>query len=372
MKASIIINNYNYDRFIGEAINSALKQTYKTIEVIVVDDGSTDKSREIISGFGNKIMPVLKANGGQASAFNEGFKMSSGDVIFFLDSDDILYSNAVKDVISCFENNLIAKAHWPLDVIDEAGLKTGEITPKEQLPEGDFKQHALKSGPPFFRNPPTSGNAWSRGFIESVMPVPEDKFRIGADTYLFEMVPFFGLIKRFDKPLAAYRIHGKNNYNNKSFSEKLLFELTFYDALFEPLHQYCTKLGLLPDEQLWRDKSWFHMVANAIENIEKVIPHNTKMILVDQGLWDVGEDLKGRTIYPFIERNGKYSGVPVDDEQAIGELSEMIKKGFEYLVFAWTSFWWLDYYKEFGHKLYENYRCILKNERIMVFDLRTM
>ncbi|HLL41796.1 MAG TPA: glycosyltransferase family 2 protein, partial [Segetibacter sp.] len=79
--ASIIIDNYNYGHFIREAINSALQQSYQNIEVIVVDDGSTDNSREIIRSYGEKIIPVLKNNGGQASAFNAGYYKSTGDVI---------------------------------------------------------------------------------------------------------------------------------------------------------------------------------------------------------------------------------------------------------------------------------------------------
>jgi glycosyltransferase involved in cell wall biosynthesis len=66
---SVIINNYNYGRFLGEAIDSVLNQTYQRTETIVVDDGSTDNSREIIAGYGDRIIPVLKANGGQNSGF---------------------------------------------------------------------------------------------------------------------------------------------------------------------------------------------------------------------------------------------------------------------------------------------------------------
>src|SRR5262245_61685550 len=87
---SIIINNYNYGRFLEEAINSALDQTYRKTEVIVVDDGSTDNSRQVIADHNDQIITVLKDNGGQASAFNAGFIRSHGEIIIFLDSDDIL------------------------------------------------------------------------------------------------------------------------------------------------------------------------------------------------------------------------------------------------------------------------------------------
>ena len=81
--ASIIITNYNYEKFLLRAIDSALRQTYPKKEIIVVDDGSTDSSRQIINSYGNKIIPVFKENGGEISASNAGFFASKGEVIFF-------------------------------------------------------------------------------------------------------------------------------------------------------------------------------------------------------------------------------------------------------------------------------------------------
>src|ERR1019366_4357461 len=95
---SILINNYNYGRFLRDAIDSALNQTYSNIEVIVVDDGSTDSSREIIATYEKRIIPVLKANGGQASAFNAGFAASKGDWVYLLDSDDLFNAKKVERV----------------------------------------------------------------------------------------------------------------------------------------------------------------------------------------------------------------------------------------------------------------------------------
>src|SRR2546430_12070413 len=96
---SILINNYNYGRFLREAIDSALRQTYTNTEVIVVDDGSTDDSRPIIAGYGSRIVPVLKENGGQASAFNAGFAVSKGELVCLLDSDDVWITEKVERVV---------------------------------------------------------------------------------------------------------------------------------------------------------------------------------------------------------------------------------------------------------------------------------
>jgi glycosyltransferase involved in cell wall biosynthesis len=109
---SIIINNYNYGHFVSEAIDSALNQTYSQIEVIVVDDGSTDNSRKIIASYEHRITSILKENGGQASALNAGFAATQGDIICFLDADDIFlieklkkswrYSDVMKILIGAF------------------------------------------------------------------------------------------------------------------------------------------------------------------------------------------------------------------------------------------------------------------------------
>ncbi|MBA3924582.1 MAG: glycosyltransferase, partial [Nostocaceae cyanobacterium] len=85
---SILINNYNYERFLREAIDSASLQTYSPVEVVVVDDGSGDNSRELIASYGEQIVSVFKQNGGQASAFNAGFAASHGEIVCFLDADD--------------------------------------------------------------------------------------------------------------------------------------------------------------------------------------------------------------------------------------------------------------------------------------------
>ena len=70
-------------------IDSALQQSYPYVEVIVVDDGSTDASLAIILSYNDRMIPILQANGGQAAAFNAGFARSRGDVVIFLDSDDM-------------------------------------------------------------------------------------------------------------------------------------------------------------------------------------------------------------------------------------------------------------------------------------------
>src|SRR6478735_6102551 len=97
--ASVIINNYNYADYLHQAINSALQQDYSNTEVLVVDDGSTDQSRDVIFGYGSRVTPIFKSNGGQASALNAGAAASRGDIVLFLDADDVLLPSAVTNVV---------------------------------------------------------------------------------------------------------------------------------------------------------------------------------------------------------------------------------------------------------------------------------
>lgn len=368
--ASIIINNYNYEKFIGEAIDSALYQTYSNIEVIVVDDGSTDNSRQIINSMGGNIIKLFKPNGGQASAFNEGFKHCRGQVIIFLDSDDLLYSLAVQNVMEFFENDEIAKVHWPLEIINEKGAKIGKLIPKERLQEGDFREHALSSGPPFFLNPPTSGNAWSRSFLESVLPMPEEEFKIGADQYLFEMVALFGMVRLIKQPQGAYRVHNKNNYFHKTPSTKFQIGLTLYDEILKGLVIYCQKLRIPADPQVWLRKSWYHRQLTGMQELMKNIPENSCFIFVDSESWGLGDSFNGRKVHAFLEMNNAYFGLPENDEQAIRELEIMRKSGISYIAFAWQSFWWLEYYSGFQKYLRDNFKSISENEQVIVFDLK--
>jgi glycosyltransferase involved in cell wall biosynthesis len=206
---SIVVNNYNYDRFLKETIESALKQKYAHTEVIVVDDGSTDSSRQIIARCGSCIIPVLKKNGGQASAFNAGFAASRGDIVIFLDADDLLFPSAATRVVSVWHSG-VAKVQYNLEMIDAEGERLGfkylraELRPSSAGP----RQLLLERGG--YISPPTSGNAFARSVLTSVLPVPESEYRIRADGYLLTLAPLYGEVVSLEEALGSYRVHGSN------------------------------------------------------------------------------------------------------------------------------------------------------------------
>lgn len=207
---SIIINNYNYDRFLPEAIESAINQTYPLIEVIVVDDGSTDNSHEIIAGYGDRIIPILQPNGKQAAAFNSGFAKSRGNIIIFLDSDDYLFSDTVEKIIAVWKPEL-SKVHYRLNVVDTIGKSLGYSSPQGStaLASGEVWKILLDRGG--YVSTPTSGNALNRSVLEKLFPIP-DAYKLTADDYLSFQVPFYGDVVAIEEPLGAYRIHDNNQW----------------------------------------------------------------------------------------------------------------------------------------------------------------
>ncbi len=366
-QASIIINNRNYGRFLKDAIESALNQTYPYTEVIVVDDGSIDNSREIIANYRDKVAPVLKENGGQASAFNAGLPASRGDVILFLDSDDMLLPTAVSKAVDLFDDPEVVKVHWCLRVVDEHGKETGQLRPGAVLPEGDLREAALRLGPTNHLSAPTSGNAWSRHFIEHIFPVPE-VFRQGADTYLFELAPFFGVIRRIAEPQSLYRKHGRNFHALMTLDYKLRRQLTFYEHCCAALSHYFQSTGINLDLEAWKQNSWWHRLDLAVQEIAALPMAGSPLILVDDASWEVGP-IAGRQRFPFIEKDGHYYGAPPDDDTAIRELERLRRLGASFIIFAWPAFWWLEHYTDFYSYLRSRFTCVLQNNRLIVFQL---
>jgi glycosyltransferase involved in cell wall biosynthesis len=107
---SIVISSFNYERFLAQAIDSALSQTWPPVEVIVVDDGSTDASQAVIERYGAHVHAIVKPNGGQGSTLNAGFARSRGDVVMFLDSDDVLLPTAVEQVVAAMADPAVVNA----------------------------------------------------------------------------------------------------------------------------------------------------------------------------------------------------------------------------------------------------------------------
>ena len=123
-KISVIIPVYNVEKYLAQCLDSVIAQSLREIEIICVNDGSKDGSRDILTAYAEKDKRILvldKANGGLSSARNAGFNVASGKYILFLDSDDFLYAS---DVLSALyqkaEDNFLEQLFFDAEVVFES------------------------------------------------------------------------------------------------------------------------------------------------------------------------------------------------------------------------------------------------------------
>ena len=229
---SIIINNYNYGHFVAQAVDSALNQTYENIEVIVVDDGSTDNSLSMISTYGERIISISKENAGQASAMNAGFVASSGKIICLLDADDLFLPERISRVVELFQTD--PQVEWVFT--ESATVETAEISTANlellfekarvastsgKLEKIDFRQNIRIGTIPDF-TPSTSNICLSRNLSKKLFPLPEIKGISGvaiSDLYIKTTAVGLGIGWVTTENLGVYRLH-ENYYKTLNLDKK--------------------------------------------------------------------------------------------------------------------------------------------------------
>ncbi|HVD39155.1 MAG TPA: glycosyltransferase family A protein, partial [Solirubrobacterales bacterium] len=190
LPVDIVITNHNYARFLPEAIESACAQSHPEVNVVVVDDGSDDGSREVLQRFSDRVEVVLKEQGGQASAINAGIERCEGEVLLLLDADDVLRPQAAERVAAAFAAGpRLSKVQFPMAIIDSEGRPTGEVKPGGHLeaPIGD--QRAAELAFPFdIAWLPGGGTGFRTEAVRRILPIPEADYpRSGADWYLVHL-----------------------------------------------------------------------------------------------------------------------------------------------------------------------------------------
>src|ERR1700720_1274463 len=164
MRLSIIIANYNNRAFVGAAMGSALAGGWCDKEVIVVDDASTDDSGSVIEGFRDRIAAYFMPKSHQLGAHMFGFEQSSGDVIIFLDADDLLEPEVMQEVARVWRPG-ISKFQYRMNLIDAAGAQLGTAIPQFPRQDDSEKLRRIFLRTMTYATPPGSGNAYSRDFV---------------------------------------------------------------------------------------------------------------------------------------------------------------------------------------------------------------
>jgi glycosyltransferase involved in cell wall biosynthesis len=227
MKLSVIIANHNYADFVGAAISSALAIDWPDKEVIVIDDASTDDSRRVIDGFSGKVAAYFRPKSHQLGSHIFGFEQSTGDIIIFLDADDLLEPQVMQEVARVWRPG-VSKVQFRMNLINTAGLQLGTAIP--QFPRKDTPERLRRT---FLRTmayttPPGSGNAYSRNFVRDVFAfspsIPQ------SDAVFLTLAPILGDVLTIRKPLARYRLHDASYSAMRSLDASKLRERLLQDV----------------------------------------------------------------------------------------------------------------------------------------------
>ena len=245
---TVLIDTYNYGRFVEEAIQSAIDQTQATadFEIIVVDDGSTDDTPERVKRFGDRIRYFRKGNGGQASAFNFGIVEARGEFVCLLDADDLWLPHKLERVAAAFsaDREVVHVYDQPLvwdsekDSIASGGypIQSGRIADSKTA----LLSHWMV---------PASSLAFRRSALTSILPIPE-VLRTQADAYLSGLIIFLGPIAGIPESLTKYRIHGQNLFAGPLTAEKISHRIEMRENLVALLKAWLSGHGRRPDSPL--------------------------------------------------------------------------------------------------------------------------
>jgi glycosyltransferase involved in cell wall biosynthesis len=137
---SVVIPTYNCDRYLAEAIESVLSQRFCEYEIIVIDDGSTDGTAEILRGYGGQIQAVHQANQGVAIARNQGIQLAQGKWVAFLDADDFLLPNELEARMAAVESQpTLGMLHSGWYRVNAKGDLLTAVEPWHQIPRLDLE-----------------------------------------------------------------------------------------------------------------------------------------------------------------------------------------------------------------------------------------
>lgn len=234
---SVLVDTFNQENFIETAINSVLAQDFPTEEreILIVDDGSTDRTPDLLRKFGTRIRILRKENGGQASAFNYSIPQCRGEIIAFLDGDDWWAPGKLSAVAQAFGTHR------------DVGMVGHSVT--EVLSDGSERQELVLEAPQFridsvpgarlFRMRKsflgTSRMACRVDLLRRIGPVP-NALIFEADEFLFTLGALFSNVLLLREPLTYYRLHDKNLFqlgptNHAGVPRKRNVILALIDAL---------------------------------------------------------------------------------------------------------------------------------------------
>jgi len=206
-----LINTFNYARYLPFAINSVLAQTYDNIEIVIVDDGSFDRTAEVLAQYKDKARIIVTENGGQGHAFNLGIEAAKGELIMLLDADDIWLPNKVERMVALANDNPACNFLYHKFVNIDAYGNEAPVPQPEWMINGEFKRTYLRAGGHYW-HPITSVLVLRAEYARRLLPLPTYAVREGADSILSDASMLLTRIASCEQVLTQRLLHGANLY----------------------------------------------------------------------------------------------------------------------------------------------------------------
>ncbi|MGH9735922.1 MAG: glycosyltransferase family A protein [Candidatus Acidiferrales bacterium] len=244
---SVLIDTHNHEKYIEQAMVSAVEQDFPAsdCEIVVVDDGSTDRTPDIVRKFAPRVRLLRKKNGGQASAFNAAVPELRGELVAFLDGDDWWAREKLAAVAAAFAEHPEAAAvgHGYYEVQEDAGaakLHALERSESSDLSNCEAALGALRAWD-FLR---TSAFTARKTVLETILPVPE-ALVFCADAFIAPACMVTG-VHVIQQPLLYYRVHGENlcTFEGAANEARLPRRCEMHELLFELLEPMLIKMGV--------------------------------------------------------------------------------------------------------------------------------
>ena len=394
---TVAIPTYNRSALLKISLASVLAQDYPDFQVVVIDNASTDDTEQVVRSFADPRVRYLRneTNIGAFRNSNRAIEVNTSPYLTVFQDDDIMLPGFLRESVAALEQHPnIAFSFTATSGIDVEG----QAVAVEAEKQSDLIPHGIIRGYDFLHQI-VAGNKWIIECSATIMRAATLSAtgcfdnRHCKDTGDFNL--YYRLASRFDvffiaKKLVQIRYHmGRESRVDYDLATGMLATMSErIDAIAHLIQSpraedFSYRRWLserLLDLNLQRSQEMQMLVPRlnltvgeqlqiAGEELERVIPRGESFILVDQNEW--GSDvITDRFLIPFLERGGQYYGVPSDDETAIRELERLRQAGAKFIVFGWPAFWWLDYYGGLRDYLDSKYACVLRNSRLVAFDLR--
>jgi glycosyltransferase involved in cell wall biosynthesis len=205
---SVVVPSLNQGHFIGETLDSLLSQDVEDLEVIVVDGGSTDSTLDVLRGYGDRITWTSERDRGQSDAINKGLRRATGDIVCYLNSDDVLEPGALALVTQYFADH--PGTDWVFGrcrIIDGDGIPTRSFVERYKAAWGKFARSRLSLL--VLNYVPQPATFWRAAAMKRVGPIDEDLY-YAMDYDLWLRLSKNGAPGFIDRYLAGFRVHDRS------------------------------------------------------------------------------------------------------------------------------------------------------------------